>query len=339
MNKKPTISVIVPVYNAEKYLEACIKSVLSQTFDDFELILVDDGSTDGSGKICKEYAAIDDRVKVIFKKNTGVSDTRNTGLRMASGDYITFIDSDDYIDATFFETAYSSMLWNNIELYISGIVVEFFQNEEIVRCDRYEIDSEKCCDARTLLEESFISFNQILINGPWCKFYQRKLIMENHIEFNIALSLGEDMDFNLQYISCVNRIYLDHNTFYHYRRGDNDSLFSRFRKDIFKIYKQVYGKMRKVVIQKECSRITVQRLDSNCVDLWIYALSHYFKHFEKTTKLEKMQLIKEVARDPIIKNYPLYKINGKRKAIFLPLFKVHAYCLIYYLLLILARRK
>ncbi len=96
--KSPTISVIVPVYNAEKTLRRCVDSILAQTFEDFELILINDGSKDQSGDICDEYAAKDSRVKTIHKTNGGVSSARNAGLRIAQGEYIAFIDSDDYID-------------------------------------------------------------------------------------------------------------------------------------------------------------------------------------------------------------------------------------------------
>ena len=94
----PKLSIIVPVYNVEQYLDKCIKSILNQTFKDFELILVDDGSIDNSGEICDEYAKKDSRVKVIHKKNGGLAAARNTGLIIARGDYVGFVDSDDWIE-------------------------------------------------------------------------------------------------------------------------------------------------------------------------------------------------------------------------------------------------
>ncbi len=95
---QPAFSIIVPVYNAEKTLQRCVDSILAQTFEDFELILINDGSKDQSGDICDEYAAKDSRVKTVHKTNGGVSSARNAGLRIAQGEYIAFIDSDDYID-------------------------------------------------------------------------------------------------------------------------------------------------------------------------------------------------------------------------------------------------
>ena len=103
----PKISIIVPVYNVEKYLEKCVRSILAQTFTDFELILVDDGSPDSSGAMCDQFAEQDQRVKVIHKENGGLSDARNAGIEIATGEYLGFVDSDDYIADDMYETLYN----------------------------------------------------------------------------------------------------------------------------------------------------------------------------------------------------------------------------------------
>ncbi len=110
------ISVIIPVYNAEKYLPKCIESVLSQTYTDIELILVDDGSPDNSGKICDEYALKDSRIRVIHQKNGGQSSARNAGLDIATGEFISFVDSDDYIDSNMLQVLYESLVQNNADI-------------------------------------------------------------------------------------------------------------------------------------------------------------------------------------------------------------------------------
>ena len=105
----PKISVIVPVFNVEKYLKDCLDSIIKQSIQDIEIILVDDGSEDSSGQICDQYAEIDDRIKVIHKTNGGLSDARNCGLRVASAQYVGFIDSDDCVDLNFYEKLYHSI--------------------------------------------------------------------------------------------------------------------------------------------------------------------------------------------------------------------------------------
>lgn len=110
------ISVIIPVYNVEEYLERCVNSVLKQTYNDLEIILVDDGSTDNSGKICDELKNKDDRIIVIHKENQGLSASRNIGIEKATGEYITFVDSDDYILEDMYETLYKNLIRNDADI-------------------------------------------------------------------------------------------------------------------------------------------------------------------------------------------------------------------------------
>ena len=116
------ISIIIPVYKAEKYIERCIKSILAQTFKDFELLLVDDGSPDRCGQICDEFALQDERIKVIHKENGGLSDARNAGLNIMTGTYVAFVDSDDYIHPEMINTLYEKMVINNADIAICGFV-------------------------------------------------------------------------------------------------------------------------------------------------------------------------------------------------------------------------
>ena len=122
------VSIIVPVYQVEKYIRQCVDSILAQTFTDFELILVDDGSKDGSGQICDEYAAMDRRVKVIHKENGGLSDARNRGMDQAAGNYFMFIDSDDYIAPTMLECLYKNILIEDADLAICNFLY-LFEND------------------------------------------------------------------------------------------------------------------------------------------------------------------------------------------------------------------
>lgn len=118
----PVVSVIVPIYNVEEYLERCVDSILNQTFTDFELILVDDGSTDNSGQICDEYAESDERVKVIHKENGGLSDARNAGIDVSTGQYMMFVDSDDYIDPKMIEILYERILKDGSDIAVCNLL-------------------------------------------------------------------------------------------------------------------------------------------------------------------------------------------------------------------------
>lgn len=114
----PAISVIIPVYNVEQFLRKCVDSVIAQTMDDIEIILVDDGSKDSSGSICDEYADKDSRIKVLHKRNGGLSDARNEGLKLASGEYVGFVDSDDYISNDMYETLYNNLINNKTDISV-----------------------------------------------------------------------------------------------------------------------------------------------------------------------------------------------------------------------------
>lgn len=124
----PKISIIVPVYKVEKYLHKCVDSILKQTFKDFELILVDDGSPDRCGEICDEYARKDNRVRVIHKENGGVSDARNVGIDIAKGEYIGFVDSDDYIELDMYEFLYDYLIKSGSDISICGIACHIRKN-------------------------------------------------------------------------------------------------------------------------------------------------------------------------------------------------------------------
>ena len=128
-NEEALISVIIPVYNVSQYLDKCIQTVIHQTYRNLEIILVDDGSTDDSGRICDEYAEQDKRIKVIHKNNGGLSDARNAGLDLASGDYIGFIDSDDWVDTLYFEKMIELAVDNSLELIVCGSKKTINENE------------------------------------------------------------------------------------------------------------------------------------------------------------------------------------------------------------------
>jgi glycosyltransferase involved in cell wall biosynthesis len=200
----PLISIIIPVYNSEKTLNRCVNSILNQTFMDWELLLVDDGSTDKSGKICDQYALKDFRIRVFHKKNGGVSSARNTGLDYAIGSWITFVDSDDFIDATFLDTL---IRLQSSDLCISGI--QFINNETILLPPEEYIKIENVAELDNLL-------NKLYFTAPWGKVYKNEIIQKNNIRFNINLKIGEDTDFVLKYLLYINDIRLISRPLYHF---------------------------------------------------------------------------------------------------------------------------
>lgn len=171
---KPLISVIVPVYNVEKYVKKCIESLLCQTYSSFEIILIDDGSTDKSGEICKKYVD-NDKVLYIYKKNGGLSDARNVGITKARGKYIAFVDSDDFVDKTYLEKLYNSLQKSNAE--VSMCQFEVVNTNDKVLCEyNFNYSSKiKTITGHNLLEHSFNYPNSLTNVVVWNKLYSKNL--------------------------------------------------------------------------------------------------------------------------------------------------------------------
>lgn len=199
----PLVSIIVPVYNSQKTLDRCIDSILNQTYREFELILLDDGSTDDSGAICDTYSKKDARIRVIHKENSGVSDTRNQGISMARGEYLQFLDSDDWItpDATglFVRTA--------TECQCDMVIADFYRviGERVSQKGAIEEDGlmDRVAYAANMIQKPADFYYGVL----WNKFYKRSIIEKYQLKMDSSIDWCEDFMFNLEYIRHAQSIY------------------------------------------------------------------------------------------------------------------------------------
>ena len=229
------ISIIVPVYNVEKYIDYCIKSILAQTFEDFELILIDDGSTDNSYKICQAYSKYNN-IKLFKKENGGVSSARNYGIDHASGKYITFIDSDDFVAPDYLEKLNASAL-TNTEFVFSGIInYDSNEKKDIINLKNYSWD--------LFQENDFLNFlQQPLQTSPCAKLYLRSIIEKNNLKFDNSLSYAEDKDFNLNFFRYISNAVSISYSGYFYRRDVLDSLSKQFHEKVFQ-YKCIHWNIK-----------------------------------------------------------------------------------------------
>jgi len=216
----PKISIIVPVYNVEKYIHRCIDSILHQTFKDFELILVDDGSLDNSGKICDEYAKEDDRIKVIHKENGGLSDARNVGLDIAQGEYIAFVDSDDWIEKDMY-----SILYENIRKYNADISICKMRKIFDSTVDN-NITTNNCIILNN--EEAFdCLFNNKYYASHACdKLYKKSLF--DGIRYPVG-KLYEDMFTTYRLFEKANKVVFSDYIGYNYFQRKDGIVNSKFR--------------------------------------------------------------------------------------------------------------
>ena len=218
----PKISIIIPVYNVEDYLSMCIESVIAQTYKDWELILVDDGSPDNSGSICDEYASRDPRIRVIHKKNAGVSAARNTGIEAANGEWISFIDSDDWVDTDYLEKF--ELDKDDADLIIQGLEYydnrngQYFKQIKVADCILSGADSKK-----------LVADNNVLGSGyPVAKAY-RKFIIDKGVLFDTSISYHEDHIFVLNILAVASKIRLSDSVAYKYRYFHTNSSLSSKR--------------------------------------------------------------------------------------------------------------
>lgn len=247
----PSVSIIVPVYNAEACLRRCVESVLNQEYADFELLLADDGSRDGSGRICDEYAAADSRVRVFHKENSGVSDSRNLCLDQARGRYLQFLDADDWITANA-----TKLLVQAMEEHLCDLVISDFYRVVGERVSpKGDID-----EAQVLSREEYASH---MMENPanyyygvlWNKLYRREIVERHHLRMDPAISWCEDFMFNLEYIRRAETFFALQVPVYYYvktkgslcTQGISISKTIQMKLTVFEYYNQFY----KTVLDEE----------------------------------------------------------------------------------------
>lgn len=237
----PTISIIVPIYNKEKYISRCVASLLNQTLKDLQIILVDDGSTDKSKKICDEYLKIDNRIEVIHKENGGVSAARNYGLEIAKGDYITFVDPDDYLDLDAIE-------------YLYNLIDEYNADIACYRMRTYKNNMKKNNDENDENIEIYtgnkIIENQILgkfLYSSCNKLYSRDLFNNVNDRFNENIMYAEDALFNIYMMSKSNKLVFSNSKKYNYFINEESTVskINDKRLDILKAQKIMFYFLRK----------------------------------------------------------------------------------------------
>ena len=197
-------SVILPVYNVEKYLSECVESILKQTFTDYEIILVDDGSKDNSGKICDEYALKDSRIKVIHKENGGASDSRNVGLKNASGEYIVYLDSDDYIITDdFLADLYAEIQRKNSDIVLYKFSKLYDETNKMDKC-AFSLDFVENAESTDELLIELVK-HDAYYGMAWIKAFRKSVAVENDVTFDVNL-VWEDMDWYFKLVLYANTI-------------------------------------------------------------------------------------------------------------------------------------
>ena len=325
INEIYKVSIIIPVYNVEKYIKKCLDSILNQTYNNLEIILVDDGATDSSGKICDEYKLIDNRCKVYHKHNGGLSDARNYGIDKITGELVMFVDSDDWLDNDCIEFCVKEFCKNEkIECVIFPYVREYKNKSKI---NFILGNKERILYGREVKEvihrrlfgpikkELYRPDSMNDLNTAWGKIYYSKFIKD--IRFLEAKYIGsaEDCCFNMMLFNkflCVKYII---NTKYHYNKQNINSLVHVYNKNLENTRKNMYKYARKVIIENDLS-LDYKKALNNRIVLDILDLSRNVINSDIATLL-KFEYIKKIlrdeCRDELLKRFDLSYLNFKWK--------------------------
>lgn len=241
------ISIIIPVYNSDQWLESCLRSVSKQTYQEWECILVDDGSTDKSGRLCDSWSQMDARFTVLHQSNRGVAAARNAGLKKVRGAYVSFIDSDDYVDPNYLDTLLNGICIDDADLCVCGL------SREQRGCGTAVItpkDSAILPLTTTNMDGFLDLLRKHLLFGPCSKLYRREQIIKRNARFDERFTYGEDLMFNLAYLQGTDTITTVASAPYHYRIHGAETLSNRFRADRFQTDYVQWAALKSLFSQK-----------------------------------------------------------------------------------------
>lgn len=290
----PLVSIIVPVYNAEEYLNRCVDSILSQTMTDFELLLIDDGSKDNSGHMCDEYSEKDTRVRVFHKTNGGVSSARNLGLDNAKGEWITFVDADDRCSCNYLEHLLSKVD-DDTDLIISYAVICDSTGEKAEVYPEYRVNA-------TNFERLFVDSDMHWHTSPWAKLYRASIIYENSLRFNEMMHIGEDADFLFSFMLITDKIYVSSDTDYYYTCDVSGSLTKRINTIDSEIasYRTILCLVNRIIQQKDIK-------DNRSLDNLGWLVASYVRrvlnslYYNDAQSYQRIDLIKSLDIDSYIR--------------------------------------
>ena len=289
------ISVVIPIYKVEAYLRQCLESIINQTYKNLEIILVDDGSPDNCGAICDEYAKNDNRIRVIHKKNGGLSAARNDALKLVTGKWISFVDSDDYCELDLYEKIVTRAVENNVDIALYGIY-RGSVNEEI---PIHSFSKEFVTDDKAFISElqkSALNGNYTPLSTsrwcqgyPWDKLFRASLILDNHLEFSTNIKANEDVVFNIHAFQYAKKIMYIDSLLYHFRFNPN-SIGKKFTPDRVQIDAAVYKELFDIGSKYGLSDSYYQAVDTRIVINTVLCASRcFFNPRMKGSLLQKIR--------------------------------------------------
>ncbi|MBQ8804711.1 MAG: glycosyltransferase family 2 protein [Tyzzerella sp.] len=241
MGENIKVSVIMPVYKVEEYVGKAIESIQAQTLKEWEFLIVDDGTPDKSGEICDAYAEKDARIHVIHKENGGAPSARNVAIDIAKGEYMYFMDSDDWAEPTMLEDMYNLARRDNAQLVVAGFYIDTYYSDTEYRQDDFLENDAVYGDKESFRQNAYKLFDKNLLYTPWNKLYDSRYILENNLRF--PKTLWDDFPFNISVVRNVERVTVTSKQYYHFIRKRAESETAAYRPNMYEKREEEHGWM------------------------------------------------------------------------------------------------
>ena len=310
------ISVVVPIYNVENKLERCLDSLKNQTYKNIEILLINDGSPDNSREICLKYTTLDSRFKYFEKKNGGLSSARNYGILKANGEYIYFIDSDDYCENDLLENLISNMS-SDVQISACGYYIEYPKEKIVIE--------KKCIGiGKKLAKDFFLDLDSNgMFNVVWNKLYNLNIIKYHNLGFEETMVPGEDLLFNCEYLKFIDKGVVNSKFLYHYMRENDETLVNKYDDNLIDKVKYFISKKEQLLNTLEINEDILKMVMGNTT--LSYAFSCLTNLFRKKNKNKhKLIEIKKIIIMSRNENYYLYTdLNDKNMKLFIKLITIN----------------
>lgn len=316
-NNEITVSIIMPVYNVEEYVGKAIESIQAQTLQNWEFLIVDDGTPDRSGEICDAYAEKDSRITVIHKENGGAPSARNTAIPQAKGKYMYFMDSDDWCEPTMLADMVELAELNDLQLVVAGFYIDTYYSDTEKYTQEQVVESEVFRTQRAFRENAHRLFDKNLLYTPWNKLILSDYIRENGILF--PQTFWDDFPFNLSVVRDVERVGVTSNKYYHFIRKRAESETARYRSDMYDKREEEHGWMLELydhwgvmnpVIEEFLARRYVERV-IGCIE------NVTNKSCDLPAKEKKAKIREMITNSRTVENVKIAKPNSKYMALML----------------------
>ncbi|GEN30138.1 glycosyltransferase EpsH [Cerasibacillus quisquiliarum] len=301
------ISIIVPVYNSERYLAECLDSLINQTYKNIEIILINDGSTDGSKYILDEYERKDSRIKVKHLENGGVSRARNVGLEMVTGEWITFVDSDDWVEPDMLSFSMKKAIDTKSDIIIWSYFKNYFNKQIPLSLvpggDQIFIDEKDLLCLKSIYQmmgESRVK-ESVSAGTVWCKLYKRNIIEDNNLRFKVGLTRAQDSVFSIHAFMIAEKIaYFDKNL-YHYRINNSSTCSgTRFIPDSEKPFNQLLSEFDSFIKKYNLGSEYYTALNGRTIQVLMWHLKHNFFHKQNSKSIltRRAKIINLLNKEP-----------------------------------------